>query len=223
MNGFVLPPVIIMPGKRRMIDWYNETELPDRYMILTFDSRYTTDELAFHYFHHFDRFTSRRTQGKYRLLLMDNHGSHLTVEFLQYCQDRSILVFPFPAHLTHLLQPLDSFPFQVYKKNQRELVNRATTGGLDYDKVEFLADLKELREKTFRCSVICSGWREVGLLPWNPKSVINKLRDRSTTPELAIFDGDQVLDNFNSSVDNIESRERQSRETPTPDNPPPTV
>ena len=37
----------------------------------------------------------------YKLLLMDNHGSHLTPEFIQLAKQHNIIAFTFPAHLTH--------------------------------------------------------------------------------------------------------------------------
>jgi hypothetical protein len=43
------------------------------------------------------------------MLVMDGHGSHLTIEFVGYCYrlDVKISVFLLPAHSTHILQPLD--------------------------------------------------------------------------------------------------------------------
>lgn len=40
---------------------------------------------------------------EWRILLVDQHGSHLTVEFVQRCTELQILLFVMPPHLTHLL------------------------------------------------------------------------------------------------------------------------
>ncbi|KAH4206555.1 hypothetical protein HBI95_117190 [Parastagonospora nodorum] len=42
-----------------------------------------------------------------RLLILNGHGSHLTPEFLEYCNRHRILLIVFPPHSTHTLQPLD--------------------------------------------------------------------------------------------------------------------
>jgi hypothetical protein len=113
MTGYLLPPLLILPGKHQMSDWYdsNRDHLPNQYMIKTSDNSYTNDKIAYHWIHHFDSFTKVRTTGPYRLLLMDNHGSHLTADFIQFCIINDILLLLFPPHLTHILQPLDSVPF----------------------------------------------------------------------------------------------------------------
>jgi hypothetical protein len=55
----------------------------------------------------FERETRRKARSGYRLLLLDGHGSHLTMDFINYCNDNKILLAVFPPHSTHTLQPLD--------------------------------------------------------------------------------------------------------------------
>ena len=47
--------------------------------------------------------------GEWRMLVMDGHSSHLTIEFVDYCYrpNVKISVFLLPAHSIHILQPLD--------------------------------------------------------------------------------------------------------------------
>jgi hypothetical protein len=54
-------------------------------MIKTSENGYTSDDITYHWLHHFNSFTKANTTGPYRLLLMDNHGSHLTADFIQFC------------------------------------------------------------------------------------------------------------------------------------------
>jgi hypothetical protein len=55
----------------------------------------------------FDRCTKEKAQRSYRLLIVDGHGSHLTMDFIDYCDRNRILLAIFPPHSTHTLQPLD--------------------------------------------------------------------------------------------------------------------
>jgi hypothetical protein len=41
------------------------------------------------------------------MLILDGHGSHFIMEFMDYCWDHKIIPFLLPPHLTHLLQPCD--------------------------------------------------------------------------------------------------------------------
>jgi hypothetical protein len=71
---------------------------------------WTNDELGYRWLETvFDRFTKQKArQGRdWRLLLVDGHGSHINMRFLDYCRKHSILVAVYPPHTTHRLQPLD--------------------------------------------------------------------------------------------------------------------
>jgi hypothetical protein len=60
----------------------------------------------------FDRKTRLKAQGRWRLLIINGHGSHLTQDFLAFCDENKILLFVFPPHSTHTLQPLDVVCFK---------------------------------------------------------------------------------------------------------------
>ena len=49
------------------------------------------------------------------MLVINGYGSHMTCEFLNYATEHKICLFTFPAHLTHIMQPLDVEVFQPYK------------------------------------------------------------------------------------------------------------
>ena len=51
-----------------------------------------------------------KVNGKYRLLIVDGHGSHLTPQFLDCCKKHKIIALCLPPHTSHILQPMD----QVY-------------------------------------------------------------------------------------------------------------
>ncbi|KIM92662.1 hypothetical protein OIDMADRAFT_66409, partial [Oidiodendron maius Zn] len=80
-------------------------------------SGYSNDTLGLKYLEHFNYYTQSKSVGKYRMLIFDGHGSHLTQEFLDFCWQHHIRPFQLPAHTTHLLQPLDVGVFQSLKHN----------------------------------------------------------------------------------------------------------
>jgi hypothetical protein len=53
-------------------------------------------------------------------------------------------------------------------------------------KVDFLAELPKIREKTFKSSTIKRSFKEAGIWPWNPEVVISKLKIPEKTPEPVI-------------------------------------
>jgi hypothetical protein len=51
----------------------------------------------------FDKETKAKARQSYRLLVLDGHGSHITMEFIEYCNNNKILLAIYPPHSTHTL------------------------------------------------------------------------------------------------------------------------
>ena len=137
-------------------------------------------------------FANRDQISRYRFLLLDNHGSHLTYDFLQYCQEHDIIVFTFPPHTTHLLQPLDGKPFQQLKHYHGKTVNNAARLGYDkFDKRDFLEALPGIRNNAFKPHTIKSGFSDRGIHPYNPDPIVKGLEDQAEPiPDIKIWTGD---------------------------------
>ena len=66
---------------------------------------------------HFHEVTKETVKsGAWRLLMVDGHASHITIEFMEFCLTVNIIVYCLPAHFTHLLQPLDVGLFSPLQK-----------------------------------------------------------------------------------------------------------
>jgi len=63
------------------------------------------------------------------LLILDGHGSHLTPQFDQLCNQNNIVPICMPAHSFHLLQPLDVGCFAVLKRTYGRLVEEKYNTG----------------------------------------------------------------------------------------------
>jgi hypothetical protein len=112
---------------------------------------YTNVKLGMEWLRHSDKQTASRRKGKYRMLVFDGHGSHLTDEFTYYCWEHNIIPFRLPAYSTHLLQPLDIDVFQPFKHwHQVVLYNEVRYGAFEFSKVDFLAVFQEIHDRTFK-------------------------------------------------------------------------
>jgi hypothetical protein len=140
------------------------------------DNGWTTDKHGFEWLQHFNRFTESRTKGVYRLLILDGHGSHLTIEFEDFCKAHHIITLCMPPHSSHLLQPLDVGCFgplkKAYGKEYGELIrchiNHIT-------KLEFLPAFRAAFDKAITMDNIRGCFRGSGLLPLNPDTIVSKL------------------------------------------------
>lgn len=58
------------------------------------------------------------------ILLIDSHSAHIDPEVLKVAKENELILFTFPAHCTHLLQPLDVGIFKSLKSNWRESMTK---------------------------------------------------------------------------------------------------
>jgi hypothetical protein len=125
-DGWVIPPWFLVKGRYHIESWFIESNLPDNYTIVPTPNGWTDEIVSFAWLQIFDEFTSFRVKkGEYRLLLMDNHSSHLTYDFIEFCWQKRIIPYCFIPHTTHGCQPLDDTPFQVLKHYYKQSNNNA--------------------------------------------------------------------------------------------------
>ena len=68
----------------------------------------------------FDKKTCDKANGHTRLLLVDGHNSHYTMDFLDYAREHNIQVLCYPSHSTHVYQGLDIVIFAPLKRRWSE-------------------------------------------------------------------------------------------------------
>ena len=81
-------------------------------LLVYLNSGYSPEELALKWVKHFDRYTSKRQIGEYRLLLFDGHDSIASYDFISYCDAKKIIPLCFPENTSDFLQPLDRIIFK---------------------------------------------------------------------------------------------------------------
>jgi len=103
--GWAIPPFIILAAKYHLSAWYEGTDLPADWVIATTDNGWTTNEIGLEWIKHFNRHTSPRTKGVYRMIILDGHESHHSTDFELFCQEKKIITVCMPAHSSHILPP----------------------------------------------------------------------------------------------------------------------
>jgi hypothetical protein len=165
-------------GSNFMESWYDGSErLPPNTGTAISPNGWISDELALAWLGYFITATADRVNlGEKRYLIFDGHGAHLTLEFLQKCEDNSIIPFAFLPHSTHLCQPLDGKPFLNYKQQFRQMNNELSFwGGRPYGKADFLRIIQPIREKTFHSRIIRDSFKDRGIWPVNGSDIVSNL------------------------------------------------
>jgi hypothetical protein len=187
-----MPPWFLVKGQFHMESWFIGTNLPGDYTIWPTPNGWTDEIVSFAWVQVFDEFTSFRVKkGEYRVLLMDNHSSHLTHDFIEFCWRKRIIPFCFIPHTTHGCQPLDDTPFQVLKHYYKKYNNEeAFWGGDTRSKANFFAGIHDVRMSALTMRTIRHGFRETGIWPVNSDKGLAKLglsTDDNDLPEMPGF------------------------------------
>lgn len=109
-DGSALDPAVIFEGQGAIRNaWIHDVEVgKHQAFFATSPSGWTNNDLGLAWLEQvFDRLTKSKARSSYRILILDGHGSHLTDDFISYCDSNKILLMVFPPHSTHSLQPLD--------------------------------------------------------------------------------------------------------------------
>jgi hypothetical protein len=168
-----------------MDSWYRE-RLGQKEVILLSDSGFTNDELTFRFLQHFIEYTKAGPFEPLKLLLMDNHGSHLTPAFILLARRNNVIPYSFPSHLTHCMQPCDVGIFQPMKHWHDKAIQHALeTLDFDYTISSFLRDMPQIRTQTLRKITIKHAFEQAGMWPIDSHKVLEKMSKymKEATPE----------------------------------------
>jgi hypothetical protein len=181
--GWAIPPFIIFAGQYHLQAWYEGDDIPGDWPISLSDSGWTNNELGFEWLLHFNRHTEAKTKGSYRLLILDGHGSHTALKFIDFCKEHNIITLCMPPHSSHLLQPLDVGCFAPLKKAYGKQVGDLIRNSINHiTKIEFLPAFRAAFDTSITLSNIRGAFRGAGLVPFNPDAVISTLDVRLKTP-----------------------------------------
>jgi hypothetical protein len=181
--GYAVPPFLVMAGKNHLESWYDEVDFPPQWRAGVTSNGWTTNEMGMEWVRHFEEFTVPRKVVVYRLLVLDGHESHHSVEFEEYCKERNIITLCMPPHSSHLLQPLDVSCFSPLKKAYgRQIEELMRQQIIHITKEDFIPAFRAAFQASLTKSNIQGGFRGAGLVPFDPERVISTLDLKLRTP-----------------------------------------
>lgn len=220
-DGSWVPPALIYPAKNEAImdSWLQDFDPEhDKCYFTSTETGWTNDQVAIEWVEKvFDRETKAKARNgrDWRLLILDGHGSHVTLGFIEYCIKRRILVDVLPPHTTHRTQPLDRSLFGPLQSNYTTELNKHMhqTQGLsaltkrDFFKLFYTAWVKTFTEKN-----ILSGFKHCGIYPLDKSVVLDSFKtpppkqlprpqsSSSTHSKLSLKDKRRIRQLVNSEV-----------------------
>ncbi|KAJ8109308.1 hypothetical protein OPT61_g7556 [Boeremia exigua] len=190
-DGSVLPPGIIYPAAGRDVQasWVAPID-PKKHDIFftTSPTGWTNDDLGITWLEQvFERYTAPKARRRWRLLILDGHGSHVTKAFIDYCDAHKILLMIYPPHSTHTLQPLDVVCFALLAQNYTKELDYRTQrsqGILSISLSDFFDLFWPAWVTTFTKTLVETSFLTTGIYPPNADVVLDKLKV-PTPPEPA--------------------------------------
>jgi len=187
--GWAIPPFVIYAGKMHISTWYEDASIPRDWVIAVSENGWTSNKLGLAWLKHFDAHTKGRVKGTHRLLVIDGHESHNSIEFQDYCAEHKIITICMPPHSSHLLQPLDVGCFSPLKRAYGDEISAYMRRLMTHiTKIEFLPAFKSAFLKAFTKENIKGAFRGAGLVPLDAEVVLQHLDVRLRTPTPPTYD-----------------------------------
>jgi len=182
-EGWSVPPFLVVQGVNHLSSWYTEGGLPHDWVIKPTSNGWTNNETGLEWVQHFNKHTRSRTQGGYRMLVLDGHESHESAAFQEYCKANNIITLCLPAHSSHLTQPLDVGCFSVLKRMYGRQIETFIKAHINHiTKVEFFLAFHAAYNQSITTQNAQAGFRGAGLVPFDPQVVLLKLDVKLRTP-----------------------------------------
>ena len=184
-DGRFLPTMVIFKGSLPHRDY--KDGVPSKWTYATSESGYMDGELFAEWFERV--FIPNCGQERPVLLCMDNHESHISLSVVQNAQKHGIILVGFPAHTTHLLQPLDVKIMGPLKERFSAMSNKLgfASKNLVIGKAKFPIVLNYAIDRTAPSSVK-EAFKCAGIFPVNkdaidPSQIVPALFERKQGPD----------------------------------------
>jgi hypothetical protein len=182
-DGTALPPVVIFAGQEGQLQdsWVQDVKDDDHVSFAASPAGWTSNKLCLDWMKRvFDKHTKQKVGNSrdWRLLIMDGHGSHVTIELLDWCHSNRIMVAIYPPHSTHRLQPLDVGLFSPLATRYGQQLDRKITDSQGLSAVikrDFYYLFKPAFEQAFSVQNITSSFEKTGIYPLNPDKVLDRM------------------------------------------------
>lgn len=164
-DGTSIKPTFVFSGTEYEAEW---AEVDDKIAVGLSENGWTNNKIGLEWLKKcfVPQAQERNTSGQPILLILDGHGSHETLEMLEYAHDNNVLLYSLPPHTTHKLQPLDVGVFGPFS---RRWVNRCNEYVEDYGteipRAEFVREYMSVRDEKFTSDVVKGAFKKSGICP----------------------------------------------------------
>lgn len=184
-NGSYIPPLVIFKGVRWNPDLARGA-IPNSLVKLSPKGWINSDI----FLEWFQFFINSVPKERPIILLMDSHASHLSLAVLELAKQNNIHLFTFPAHTSHLLQPLDVGVYRPLKSAWTNCLNdyMKEKNGEKPSRYNFNEIFSVAMIKSFSPVNIEHAFRKSGICPLNKDAISPEAIAPSKLTETVLHD-----------------------------------
>ena len=116
------------------------------------------------------------------VLFLDGHKSHITLQLIEMAKEHNVIIYVFPPHTTHILQPLDVGVFKPLKSVWSQVLKTYTleTMAARVDRLIFPSLLAKMWPNVLLPEHLIGGFRGTGVHPLSRDAISNSQLKTST-------------------------------------------
>ena len=188
VDGSTIPPLVIFKGKKVTVDQI-PVHIDDGWTPSCSNKGWTNNQLGVEWLRHcFEPATYEKANNQPRVLILDGHDSHTTSQFLFHALQNNIIILRLPAHISHLLQPLNVGvfgPLKIYLTQELKKLMQAEVTSIK--RAEWLDAYSKARTPAFTRQNIYGAWHGAGLFPLDYQKVLRNLPRRQHHQDIEII------------------------------------
>jgi hypothetical protein len=205
-DGEYIPNLYIFKGKQRKDEYIRKCESGAVYAMQK--KAWMSGYIFYKWLDHFFRNLEVRggiSQIKRHLLILDGHGSHVTLDVILKPREHGLDLLTLPSHTSHPLQPLDISVFKPFKTAFRVYRDMWVTKhkGMRTKKDTLAKWISKSLHAALTPQNIRSGFRAAGIYPFDMTKIDGKM-----TPSVG-FEDNQKHEDLNSNTFSIEELQQE--------------
>jgi hypothetical protein len=157
-KGDKIRPAVIFRGVYLQTTWLPR-DLSADFAFTTSKNAWTNNDIALEWLKKIFIPETARNPPRPRLLVLDGHKTHATLNFMIECHKNGIILNYFPSHTSHIMQPLDLSCFSPVKGLYRKLIRD----------IMYTEDAAAIKKHQFIKTTIQAGFYAAGIEPHNPE------------------------------------------------------
>ena len=170
--GYVLPPMMIYPRKQLPPAKFRDGAVPQT-LFANSSNGWINSDLFFQWF---EFFLGHIPPTRPVLLIMDGHGSHMSIKLIELARCNDVHILCLPSHTTHVLQPLDVGVFKSFKSHFSKACSKylAANPGRVITSDKLASLVAEARPNSLTALNVMAGFKKCGIFPLNPSEVTDR-------------------------------------------------